>query len=80
MDQGVIRSLKAHYCRKILRLCIKALYKNMSLPKITITEAMENLSFVWSGLPAQTIMHCLRMAGKLYKSKSLNSNQTIRII
>ena len=35
-DQGVIRSLKAHYRRRIVRLCSKSLDENKRLPKITI--------------------------------------------
>ena len=36
MDQGVIRSLKAHYRKKVVRLCIKAVESNKPLPKISI--------------------------------------------
>ena len=43
MDQGVIRSLKAHYRRRIVRLCIRSLDENKPLPKITILHMMKNL-------------------------------------
>ena len=41
IDQGVIRSLKAHYRRRIVRLCIKSLDENKPLPKITPLQAMK---------------------------------------
>ena len=74
MNQGVIRSLKVHYGRKILRLCIQALYKNMPLPKITILEAMKIFSSSWSELFARAIVNCFR------KAETRNSSQTIRAI
>ena len=36
MDQGVIRSLKAHYRRRVVRLLCSALENNKPLPKISI--------------------------------------------
>ena len=43
MDQGVIRSLKAHYRKKVVRLSIKAVESNKPLPKISILQAMKHL-------------------------------------
>ena len=43
MDQGVIRSLKVHYQKKVVRLCIKAVESNKPLPKISILQAMKHL-------------------------------------
>ena len=40
---GVIRSLKVHYQRKIVRLCNKALDKNKPLLHISIIQAMKDL-------------------------------------
>ena len=36
LDQGVLRSLKPHYRKKVARLCIKAVESNKPLPKISI--------------------------------------------
>ena len=41
MDQGVIRSLKAHYRKKVVRLCIRAVESNKPLPKISILQAIK---------------------------------------
>ena len=46
-----------------MRLCIKALDNNMSLPKTTILEAMKILSSSWSELSVQAIRNCFRKAG-----------------
>ena len=43
MDQGVIRSLKAHYRKKVVRLCIEAVESNKPLPKISIFQEMKHL-------------------------------------
>ena len=58
LDEEVMRSLKVPFRRSILILCIKGL-QNMSLPKITILEAMKILSSSWSEISAQTIINFL---------------------
>ena len=58
MDQGVIRSLKAHYRKKVVRLCIKALESNKPLPKISILQAMKHLVSSWNA--KETIVNCFK--------------------
>ena len=60
IDQRVIKSSKAYYSRKIVRVCFKALDKNMSLPKITLPVKI--LSSSRSELSGQTIIYCFRKA------------------
>ena len=60
MDQGVIRSLKAHYRRKIVRLCIKSVDKNKQLPKINILQAMKHLVSSWNAVSEETITNCFK--------------------
>ena len=60
MDQGVIRSLKSHYRRRIVRLCIKSLDENKPLPKITILQAMENLVSPWNAVSEETVVNCFK--------------------
>ena len=43
MGQGVIRSLKAHYRKKVVRLFIKAVESNKPLPKISFLQVMKHL-------------------------------------
>ena len=43
MDQGVIRSLKAHYRGRVVRRLCRALDKTKTLPKISILQAMKIL-------------------------------------
>ena len=66
MDQGVIRSLKAHYRKKVVRLCIKAVESNKPLPKISILQAMISS---WNAASKETIVNCLK------KSNISQSNQ-----
>ena len=71
MDQGVIRSLKAHYRSRIVRLCIKALDKNHPLPKVSILEAMKHLVSSWHAVSEKTIVNCFK------KANISSSNQQI---
>ena len=62
MHQGVIRSLKAHYRRKIVHLCIKSLDVTKPFPKITILHAMKNLVLSWNAVSVETIVNCFKKA------------------
>ena len=60
MDQGVIRSLKAHYRKKVVRLCIKAVESNKPLPKISILQAMKHLASSWNAVSEETTVNCFK--------------------
>ena len=57
MDQGPL-SLKAHYRKKVVRLCIKAVESNKSLPKISIFQAMKHVVSSWKTVSKETIVNC----------------------
>ena len=63
MNQGVIRSLKAHYCRRVVRRLCRTLDKKKTLPKLSILQGMKILVFSWGAVSAQTIVNCFRKAG-----------------
>ena len=63
MDQGVIRSLKAHYRGRIVRRLCRALDKAKALPKISILQAMKILVSSWEAVSEQTIVNYFRKAG-----------------
>ena len=60
MDQRVIRSPKAHYQKKVVRLCIKAVESNKPLPKISIFQAMKHLVSSWNAVSKETIVNCFK--------------------
>ena len=62
MEQGVIRSLKAHYRRRTVRLCIKALDENKPLPEITILYTVKNLVSSWNAVSEETTDNCFKKA------------------
>ena len=70
MDQGVIQSMKAHYRRRIVRLCIKSLNEDKSLPKITILQAMKNLVLSWNAVSEETIVSCFKEPNISYSSST----------
>ena len=55
MDQGVIRSLNAHYRKRVVRLCIKEVESSKSLPKISILQTMKHLVLSWNAVSKETI-------------------------
>ena len=64
MCQGVIRSLKVHYRRRIARLCIKALHENKPLQNIQTTQAMKDIVSSWNNsVSKKTIINCFKKAG-----------------
>ena len=69
MGQGVIRSLKAHYRKKVVRLCIKAVESNKPLPKISILQALKHLASSWNAASKETTVNCFK------KSDISQSNQ-----
>ena len=69
MDQGVIRSLKAHYRKKVVRLCIKAVDSKKPLPQTSILQAMKHLVLSWNAVSKETIVNCFK------KSNIGQSNQ-----
>ena len=73
MDQGVIRSLKAHCRRKVVRLRIKAVESNKPLPKINILQALKHLVSSWNTVSKETIVNCFK------KSNISQSNQQAKV-
>ena len=63
MDQGVIRSLKAHYRGRVVRLLCRALDKGRTYTKISILHAMKILVSSWEAVSTGTIINCFKKAG-----------------
>ena len=63
MDQGVIRSLKAHYRGKVVRLLCRALEKKEPCPKTSILQSVKILVDSWKVVSKKTITNCFRKAG-----------------
>eukprot|EP00794_Sanderia_malayensis_P002838 gene2838-3281_t len=63
MDQGVIRSLKAIYRRKIIQRIVRAVDAKKGIPKTSILDAMQLLRLSWAEVTEQTIKNCFKKAG-----------------
>ena len=63
MDQGVIRSLKAHYRGKVVRKLCRSIEKKEPMPKISILEAMKILADSWNAVSMPTVVNCFTKAG-----------------
>ena len=70
MNHGKIRSLKADYRKKVVRLYIKAVESNKPFPEISILQAMKHLvSSSWNAVLKETTVNCFT------KSYGRQSNQ-----
>ena len=58
IDQGVIRSLKAHYRGRVVRLLCRALEKKKPCPKISILQLMKILADSWEVVTKEAIINC----------------------
>ncbi|XP_004209703.2 tigger transposable element-derived protein 4-like [Hydra vulgaris] len=63
MDQGVNRSLNAHYRTLSVQKLINAKEKKKPLPEITIMDAMQMLDVAWGKVKTETICNCFALAG-----------------
>ena len=63
MDQGVIRSLKAHYRERFVRLLCRALEKKEPCSMISILQSLKILVDSWEVVSKETIINCFRKAG-----------------
>lgn len=76
MDQGVIRSLKAHYRALTVQLFIRAVDNNQPLPKISILSAMNMLTAAWDKVSETTVQNCFKRAGISEQSQEHAMNDT----
>ena len=62
MDQGLIRSLKAKYRSRLIKLIIKAIDSNKDIPKINVLDAMKLLTLSWEDVTENTVQNCFAKA------------------
>ena len=63
MDQGVIRSLKAIYRKKIIQRIIREVDAGKRIPNVSMLDAMQLLKSAWSEITKTTVQNCFRKAG-----------------
>ena len=63
MDQGVIRSLKAHCRAKVAKRYIASIDAKKGIPSINILNVMSLLVDAWDRVTAATITNCFCKAG-----------------
>ena len=73
MDQGIIRCLKANYRRRLVKLILRSLDSNKSLPKVSLLTALQLLVSAWNEVSQATIVNCFK------KAKISDKDQTIAI-
>ena len=59
MDQGVIRCLKAHYRKGLVKLILRSLDSNKPLPKVSLLTTLQLLVSAWNEVSQTTIVNCL---------------------
>ena len=73
MDQGVIRCLKAHYRKQLVKLILRSLDSNKPLPKVSLLTALQLLVSAWNEVSETTVVNCFK------KAKISEKDQTIAI-
>ena len=59
MDQGVIRSLKAHYRSKLLNKMIAAIDSNQSF-SVTLLDSLYYIQAAWGAVNQSTLVNCFK--------------------
>ena len=73
MDQVVIRCLKAHYRKLLVKLILRSIDSNKPLPKVSLLTALQLLVSAWNEASQTTIVNCFN------KAKISEKDQTIAI-
>jgi len=74
MDQGIIKNLKVHYRRFLLRRRINAIDNKVDF-EFNLLNALNLLKRAWKEVKQETLANCFRKAGFFIEvSYSLNSN------
>ena len=60
MDQGVIRSLKAHYKTMSIKKLIEAIEKKKPLPEFSVLDAMQMLDLAWGKVKPKLLLTVLK--------------------
>ena len=60
MDQGVIRSLKAHYKTKAVHKYLTHIELGKPLPDISVLDAMNLFVQAWDYVSNETIINCFK--------------------
>lgn len=64
LDQGIIKSFKFHYKRRILQTVLDGFESNGTIPKIDLLDCIHTSAAVWRvDLTQETIQNCFRKAG-----------------
>ena len=73
MSQGVIRCLKAHYRKLLVKLILHSLDSNEPLPKVSLLTALILLLSAWNNVSQTKFVKCFK------KAKISEKDQTIAI-
>ena len=73
MNQGVIRCLKAHYKKRLVKLILRSLDSNKPLPKVSLLTTLQLLVSAWNEVSQTTIVNWFNEA------KISEKDQTIAI-
>ena len=63
MDQGVIRSLKAHYKTMSFKELFESIEKKKTFSEFSILDAMQMLDLAWGKITTKIVVNCFEKAG-----------------
>ena len=62
MDQGIIRSLKVHYRKHLVRVILAHLDQGKRIFKVSLLKAIQLLVSACNGVSKETVINCFRIA------------------
>ena len=62
MDQDVIRCVKAHYRKRLVKLILRSLNSNNPLAKVSLLTALQLLASAWNEVSQTTFANCFKIA------------------
>ena len=73
IDQGVIRCLKVYYRKQLVKLILRSLNSNKTLPKVSLLTALQLLVSAWNEASQTTVVN------RFKKVKISVKDQTIAV-
>lgn len=77
IDQGVIKKLKDHYCKKIMQRHLRKLELDEAIGDVNLLDCIHMFYNSWEAVSTSTISNCFRRSG--FRKPAFNKFKHIHI-
>ena len=74
IDQGAIRCLKVYYRKQLVKLILRSLNSNKTLPKVSLLTALQLLVSAWNEASQTTVVNRFKKAKISVKDQTIAVN------